>query len=340
MKKMERISWFLLVLVGVLLIPAFLTNAVGKQFSLGTSTAQAAGEQSGVETVHPLGQGGQGMLSPCTSTHSLPSIGGGVTIHSNEVQCSDLTVVGGSIIIEGTLRGNILAFGSSVLIDGGVFGDITLFGGSVTLRSGAHVYGTLHLYGSQEVKDNGAYLNGIDDHSRHSWFSGLQALSFPFWFLFVMIPLGLLSAWLLPEHSMFVRATIEQHWRRSLLLGLVTLLLAPVLLLILLSSIIAIPVALIVLLVLFAGWAFGIIAVSRSIGEQILHAMSSRPISRRESFVAIVLGLLALSIFGSLPMLGWLISIAASLIGLGGVLLSRFGTRLYGRPKQPLPLQV
>jgi hypothetical protein len=335
MKKRERISWFLLVLAGVLLIPAFLTSAVGKQFSLGTSTAQAAGERSGVG---PVDQSNQ---LACTSTRYLPSLGGAVTIGPNEVQCSDLTVVGGSITIEGTLHGNILAFGSAVLIDGGVYGDITLFGGSVTLRPGSHVYGTIHLYGSQEIKDNGAYLNGtIDDHSRHSWFSGLQALSFPFWFLLVMIPLGLLSAWLLPEHSMFVRATIEQHWKRGFLLGLVSLLLAPVLLLILLSSIIAIPVALIVLLLLFAAWALGIIAVSWSIGEQILHAMSSRPISRRMRFVAIVLGLLALSIFGSLPVLGWLISIAASLVGLGGVLLSRFGTRLYGRPKQPLPMQL
>ncbi len=332
MRKVERITWFLLALVVVLLIPAFLTNSVGKQLSLGTSTALAASEQ---------GAGTQGTQPGCTSTSYLPSLGGAVTIHATDVQCSDLTVVGGSVTIAGTLRGNILVFGSTVTIDGGVSGDITLFGGSITLRSGSHVYGTIHLYGSQEIKENGAYFNGwIDDHSRNYWFFGLQAFNFPFWFLFVMIPLGLLCTWLFPEHSTLVRATIEQHWRRSLFVGLLSLLLAPVLLLILLTTIIAIPVALIVLVALVVAGTVGVIAVSWSIGEQILHAMSTRPITRKKRYIAIVLGLLALAIFGSLPVLGWLISIAASMIGLGGVLLSRFGTRLYGRPKQPLPMQL
>jgi hypothetical protein len=41
---------------------------------------------------------------------------------------------------------------------------------------------------------------------------------------------------------------------------------------------------------------------------------------------------------GSLPYIGCFISIGAGLLGLGAVFLSRFGTRLYSQPKQPLPL--
>jgi len=41
---------------------------------------------------------------------------------------------------------------------------------------------------------------------------------------------------------------------------------------------------------------------------------------------------------GSLPYIGNWISIGAGLLGLGAVFLSRFGTRLYSQPKQPLTL--
>jgi hypothetical protein len=41
---------------------------------------------------------------------------------------------------------------------------------------------------------------------------------------------------------------------------------------------------------------------------------------------------------GSLPYIGWLLSIGAGLIGLGAVFLSRFGTRLYSQPKKPITL--
>jgi len=52
----------------------------------------------------------------------------------------------------------------------------------------------------------------------------------------------------------------------------------------------------------------------------------------------IVVGLTALTLLGALPYFGWLVNIVAGLLGLGAVLLSRFGTRLYGRPREPLNL--
>jgi hypothetical protein len=52
----------------------------------------------------------------------------------------------------------------------------------------------------------------------------------------------------------------------------------------------------------------------------------------------VVVGMTVLTLVGSLPYVGWLIGIGAGMLGLGAVFLSRFGTRLYSQPKQPLPL--
>ena len=53
---------------------------------------------------------------------------------------------------------------------------------------------------------------------------------------------------------------------------------------------------------------------------------------------AVVVGLAVLALAGSLPFIGWFVSIGAGLLGLGAVFLSRFGTRLFSQPRQPLPL--
>lgn len=333
MRQVRGLPWFLLVGVGVLLIPTFLILNSEAIFSAVTPEPQAAYAASAALPHDELRAG------TCMGTSRPPLFGGTVVVDRGETQCSELTVFGGTVLIHGQLRGNLLAFGGTISIDGGVFGDISLFGGSVTLQPGAYVHGTIHLYGGQEVKARGAILDGtLDDHSQHALYFGFQGPGFSIWYLIVMIPLSLLFIRFLPEHTTFVRATVEQHTRRSFIVGLLTCLLAPVALFLLLALIVAIPVALVVLIGLLAGWVSGIIAVSWSIGEQIIHALGSRPAARRSRYLAVILGQVALAIFGSLPVIGWLVAVSAGMIGLGAVLLSRFGTRMYGRPRQLLPL--
>jgi len=37
------------------------------------------------------------------------------------------------------------------------------------------------------------------------------------------------------------------------------------------------------------------------------------------------------SVFGIVPCVGWIVTVLASIIGIGGVLISRFGTQVYSR---------
>jgi len=47
---------------------------------------------------------------------------------------------------------------------------------------------------------------------------------------------------------------------------------------------------------------------------------------------------IALAMVTSLPYIGWLVGLGTGFVGLGAVLLSRFGTRLYSQPKQPITI--
>jgi cytoskeletal protein CcmA (bactofilin family) len=321
MRKAGRWPWFLLVPVGILLISAAFALTTGTIFPPAAQATQAAS------------------VGECTQAARSPSFGGTVVVDAGEVLCGDLMVFGGTVIIHGQLRGNLLVFGGTISIDGGVSGDITLFGGSVTLLPGAHVHGSIHLYGGQQIRQHGALLDGtVDDHSQHSLFFGFQGPGFSVWYLIFMIPLSLLWVRFFPVHTTFIRVTVEQHVRRSFLVGLLTCLLAPVALFILFALIIAIPVALAVLIGLLLAWISGMVAISWSIGEQIMHALTSRPLGGKSRYLTVTLGQIALAIFCSLPVVGWFVGLGAGMVGLGAVLLSRFGTRIYGRPKQLLTL--
>ena len=140
---------------------------------------------------------------------------------------------------------------------------------------------------------------------------------------------------LLPEHVMFVRTTAATKKRRSIVIGLLSVLLAPAVLVILIALILPIPLAIILVLGLVAAWALGTVAIGWIVGEHIIRAVAPQYNTR---LVQVVVGLAALELLGSLPYIGWLISVGAGLLGLGAVLLSRFGTRLYSQPKQPLTL--
>ncbi len=325
MQKAGRLQWLLFALAGLLLIPGFLISGSGEILEWATPGAQAAG-------TNISSSGGA-----CTRSGQGPSFGGTIVIGQNEVLCSDITSFGGTVEIKGEIRGNVTAFNGNVINDGDVNGDITLFGGAVTLGNGSQVHGNIDLYGASEHRGQGTQLDRpITDHPGHDWMHGrVSQFSFPFWSLLAWIVLGIVLITLLPEHVMFVRTTAMTKTRRSLILGLLSVLLAPAILIVLIALILPIPLALIVVLGLVAAWALGTVAIGWIVGERIMQAVAPQHNTR---FNDVVVGLAVLVLLGSLPYIGWLISIGVGLLGLGAVLLSRFGTRLYSQPKQPLTL--
>jgi len=319
--KAARLPRFLLLLVGGLLVALFVTNTISSFLWSASPAALAADGKS-----------------PCISSSSRPSFGGTITVGPTDALCGDVTIIGGTVAIEGQVHGSILAFGSTILLDGGVNGDIRLFGGSIRFHAGSSVQGNVNLYGSRvdgekEVRIYGTY----DDHSKTNGLFGLSAFTLPVWFLLLMIPLGLLYTRFLPEHVMFVSATVKNQMRRSLLIGLLSALLTPAVLLVLIALIISIPFVLIVLLVLLMAWTAGTVAICWMLGEQINRAFTAHRYTR---YLQVTIGVIMLAVFISLPFIGWIVFLGTSIVGLGAVLLSRFGTRLYGQPKQPLPISL
>jgi hypothetical protein len=324
MRKVFHRHWYVLILFGLVLLADLLATSVVPDAFAATRHKNPEADKSG----------------DCTVEHAQPAFGNTVVVNSGEVICSNLTSWGSNIIINGEVRGNVVAFGGDIIVAGKVDGTIRSYAGTVTLRNGSQVYGDIHLCGGQRTQDSASQLYGsvVDCPKSIELFlagDGGAGTGFNFWTLLTWVALGIILTSLLPEHVMLVRTTARSKMRRSLLLGVLSVLLAPAVLAVLVALIISIPLAIIVTIGLIAGWALGTVSVGWLLGDYIIKRVAPQYNTRP---LQVTVGLAVLALAGSLPYIGWFISIGVGLLGLGAVFLSRFGTRLYSQPKHPLPL--
>lgn len=320
MLKAGRLRWILLPLAGLFLIALWMTLR-DSYYGWTVPDVEAAGTQI------------VSRANACTDWH--PSFGRTVIVNADEVVCGDLTSFGGTVAIIGEVQGDVVAFDSNVVIIGVVDGNVNAYGGTVTTRSGSSIHGAINLYGGTLAR--GSNVRAINHGGNISELFRLKnQFSFPFWEILTWVILGVLLTSLLPEHVMFVRTTAVNKMKRSLGLGLLSVVLAPPILLILIALILTIPLAIIVAMGLITAWALGTVAIGWYIGEQLLQRVA--PNQNNSRAVQVAVGLTVLVLAGSLPFIGWLITVGAGLLGLGAVFLSRFGTRLYVQPRQLLTL--
>ncbi|GCE27049.1 hypothetical protein KDA_25330 [Dictyobacter alpinus] len=330
MQKVSRRQRFMLSLPGLVLLAAFLIGGGVEAFTTGIPTASAKQASGQLDTR------GTQANADCNGGRSKTSLRDAVVVSRGETMCGDLTSFWGNVTIQGEVKGDVVVIGGNVVIDGGVDGNVTLYGGNLRSSPGAHVNGDIHVCGGQRSKDADLLLHG----SYYGCPTGVvdmlgsdAGIQFRFWYIVTWVLLGMLLTTLLPEHVMMVRTTVKSKLRRSLALGLLSILLAPTIFAVLLALIIPIPLAILVAVGLFAAWALGTVSIGWIIGDWITKRILPQHDTR---LVQVGIGLAVLALFGSLPYIGWLINIGIGILGIGAVFLSRFGTRLYGPPKQPL----
>jgi len=335
MHKVSRKQRFMLALLGLILFAAFLI-ASGVEALQGQVQTASAAETTG--KIRIAGKAALQFPTDCTEGHQGPSLNSAVVVTSEEVVCSDLTSFGGSVTIDGVVKGDVVVFGGNVVINGVVNGNVTLYGGNLTLVDDAQVNGDIHVCGGNRTGGNDSQLHGSSfacTKSLGTLLTSISGASIRFWSTLASIILGMLLTSLLPEHVMLVRATVKSKMGRSFVLGLLSVLLTPAILAVLVGLIISIPLAILVAVGLIAAWALGTVAVGWIVGDYIVRSVAPQHSTR---LLQVIVGMTALALAGFLPSVGLWITIGSGLVGLGAVLLSRFGTRLYSPPRHPLPL--
>lgn len=288
-------------------------------------------------------------------------LGGTYELESGQTLEGGLVVLGGMVTTQAdsVVEGDAVLLGGTLQLDGRIEGDIVAIGGSVDLGDHAVVAGDVNVLSGRLSRADGARVEGRVNRSVGGPLAPVvipstQVVTVPgwdggnvllqgFWLLLRSILwaiVALLVVLLLPEHSERVRGAVVEKTGVSLGMGLLTTIIAPLLLIVITITIIGIPVSLLGVFLLALAWAFGVIVVGLEVGQRLVKAAKQE----WAPAVAAGLGVFLVTLVGNaigvvVPCIGWMIPAAVGMLGLGAVLITRFGTQHYQpyaiRPVEP-----
>ena len=276
------------------------------------------------------------------------------TLESGEIVQGDLTVFGGSALLKAGshVNGDVTVFGGSAEIYGEVDGDVNVVGGNASLKSGATVNGKLSAVGGNVEREDGASTrrgtNQLNppagppaaevDNNNYSpnnhwgrWGNGARNWA-DRWDNSVFGKLGgiilitlfaVVIAHFLPVPIARMGATIRNQGLLSSGVGLLTFIALPIATAITIIGIITLPL---IGIALFFGALIGWAAIAQIIGAWLMRGFGRSNWTLAGQTAA---GAIVLAVLGALPVVGWFVSIAASCIGLGALVLTRLGTQNY-----------
>lgn len=253
-----------------------------------------------------------------------------------------------------TIRGDLALFGGNASVAGSIGGNISSFGSNVSLASTAVVNGGITSAGGNVERAEGAVVQGGVNHTGRNFTPPVapappvapvapmppspfsRAFNLGFDLLGGIVTalafsaLGALIVIFAPEPTRRIGNAVQAKPLNVAGVGCLTLILLPILGLLLVITLIGIPVALVLFIASVVAWVFGWVAIGYLTGEKILQAFKARDIL---PVVAVILGVLVLTLISQVDFIGWLVSLVVGLLGIGAVVLTRFGTRAYPLPQ-------
>lgn len=264
------------------------------------------------------------------ATVHWPSISrgfGNVTIPAGTVVDGNVQVGAGNVTVDGEVTGSVAVGLGNVQVNGRIGGDLRIGVGQLTYGPHGAVGGQLDIGMGQRVQNPKA--------TALRFVPGLLRRPFGWWGVFgpaLFAPVFGILRWLatvalaLPVAALFPAALAAVHDQvadqplRSGLLGVAAMILAAPAFVLVAITIVGIPLALLGGIALVAAAFLGYVAVALWVGTALLRAFGTASPNPLWSVLA---GSAAIALAGLVPLLGWLLSLATTAIGLGAILLWR-----------------
>lgn len=268
--------------------------------------------------------------------------GGNLRIEAGE-SVDDVTVVGGSVDVFGTVKGDVAAMGGSVHVHEGaqVRGDAAAVGGALTIDDGARVDGDVSVLGGVLHRGPRAEIHGdvtrgrhhhhhrhghdgpaasvADEEPEHASFLqraaaevGSSITRTALLFVFGAILISLATA-----RVEALKVQIAARPMRSFATGAVALVAGAVILVALCVTIVGIPFAFFAILASFVAACAGLCAVLETTGGALLGHRTRNP------YAHLAFGCALFMVLGAIPFVGDFVIAAALLIGIGSVVATR-----------------
>lgn len=270
-------------------------------------------------------------FSDTAAAHSVLRFGGNVIVEAEERIVGDVVAVGGTIEITGEVDGDIVAIGGAISVDGTVTGDVVAIGGSTSLGETARVNGMVTAIGGTVNRNPEAIVRGevsiisisetIQFGFRDLDFVSWRWFGFPFGILYVagLFAMALLVLSIIPDNVHAIGQHMQTNAGRSIVIGLLSLLLLVPLTVVLVLTIVGPPL---LWLGYFVAKMVGYVALVSVVGRKVTERFATDVTPIWE----LVAGVLIVAVLRYVPIFGALFTFIATVWTVGAVLDTKFGT--------------
>jgi hypothetical protein len=252
---------------------------------------------------------------------------------------STVWVVNHDATIDGVVRDALVVINGTARVSGRVEGGVVIAKGRLELEPGARIEQDVMLYRSTMTRATDALIAGAV-HTQTGFSVGAGA-AWLIWLSFTLVVLiaGLVFAELAPRTMSGSAEYLAAHGGRSAFTALIVAATVPAVAIMSFATVIGIPLGLTLLIVVIPALSFlGYLTTGGLIGSLLVTrvAVTGDWVSR---YGRIVFGLLALQVAVALPIIGGLVGLVASLLGVGALVARSWAERA-GPQRTPMPVSV
>ncbi len=279
------------------------------------------------------------------SNHNIFKIDSRVTVEIDEVYRTIISL-NGPVDVKGRVIGNVISVGKPVYIQGLVENDVIVLGDDIVLTEGSAIRGDAITIGGEILQSHGSMIGGnlkeISLLPRWNFSVFLERLFYfvqypifysgfnlPANFLFIRIVFTLtiaaLTVTLLPKQVVNIANSIQHQLWKNLFIGLLAVICIIPITAFLGITIVGIPLIPILIVFLVLAGLIGGIALNYIVGYRMLSAFN---IENTAMIWSVISGLFILEILRMIPLMAIIILPLLYILGLGGVIYTRFGNKM------------
>lgn len=282
---------------------------------------------------------------------SLVAFGSDITIEEGAVVEQDIVIFGSQLQMGGRVDRDLIAVGSTIdLVDTASIGRDLIAPGSqwdrnATVEIGGDIIseaGPWEVDLERILRDNDISINPaqiVRDFPQTQFVpqsAGSRLADSALWLLFrafALSTVALLFVLFLPEHTeRSLRAVLDQPVHAAAA-GFVALAASPVIAVVLAITICLIPFSFLLFVALALAMMMGWIALGVEIGRRLMTGFKADWTPSIQAWVGTFTLSVVVGMVAWVPCIGWLAGFLVAILGLGGVVLTRFGTQAY--PLEP-----
>lgn len=240
-------------------------------------------------------------------------VSGDVTVPRDQT-VDGVFIVSGDLTLLGHVDGDVVLVSGDALVSGRIDGSLVTIGGQAHLLPRAFVKGNVHYGDEPPVVAGAAIVRG--DVSKENGFDSVDFLPFISVFLFwlavgiSMAILGVLLLLIAPRAAEAIAARSRERIGPVIGIGFAVAIALPVAAAIAAITLVGLPLAFLVLLALLPLAALAYVASAYALGRRLV----KEPKGRIWAFLA---GLAVLRVLALVPVLGFIVGLAAAIFGLG-----------------------